>query len=401
MRQPLSPMEAYTVDVGEGARWAGHPTQPHGWFSVTHVAHRVAALPEAQREWFLATLPDGLLPEAGRRPTHIDHGTPAPAHPVAIAAEQFRVAAEDMERDGCFEMAYTTVSAAARLATRHDAPSALSAANHLARIMRQLGETRIAEELHEGVASEARHRGYPSVAGYALAGLGNLAMMRGNRPAQVRYYMEALALAPSGTALESAVRWGLMNHALAVDSLPDALVHGWRAYDLSDTDEARAGILGNLASVAFRARFLDAAVAGFTGALAMATSARLWLSIASTAAEAAGVAGRTPLLSQLEETGRGHLASAGPFESSQWLLGLATGWHAAGDADRTERFAKEAQALAKRHEFHEVAYRAEALVLSTPVQQPSRAAVRESGPILTDLPFSARDGLSRLRAMAG
>ena len=397
MRTPLTPFEAYEVDVGEGQRWAGHPTQPHGWFSLTHIAYRVAMLPLERREWFVATLPESVLPDASRRPTHICHDCPPPSHPLAIVAEQFRVAAEDMERDGCFEMAYTTVSSAARIAAPHDAAGMLSASNHLARITRQLGETRAAEELYESVLTDARHRGFPTVAGYALTGLGNLAVMRGNRPAQLHFYEQALAVAPKGTALEQAARWGLMNHALAVDSLADALVHGWRAFDLSQTDEERAGILSNLASVAYRARFVDAAVSGFEQSLAMAKPARLWLSVASAAAPVAGQAGRAALLARLEAEGRALLSAAGPFESSQWLLGLAQGWAATAEWSAAERCAREARALAQLHEFHEVVYRLDE-VLSQVESQSVQLGAGEGD--LSTLPPAARRGLARLGAAA-
>jgi tetratricopeptide (TPR) repeat protein len=397
MREPLLPMEAYTVDVGETNRWVGHPTQPHGWFSVTHIAMRVASLPSERRLWFLETLPEEVLPVWDRRPTHVCHDCPPPTDPIAIAAEQFRIVAEDMERDGCFEMAYTTVSAAARLAATVDPSGTLSACNHLARIVRQLGETREAETLYESVLTEARERGFPSVAGYALTGLGNLAVMRGNRPAQLRYYREALALAPEGTGLEAAARWGLMNHALAVNSPADALVHGWRAYDLSASVEERVGILTNLASVAHRAGFLEAAVSGFSRALAMASTPRVWLSVASAAAPAAGAAGRISLLEQLEADGRSQSAATGPFEGSQWLLGLAQGWASVGRGDDAERCARQGRALAQLHEFHEVVFRLDT-VLSQVVSQRVEPAGSAPAPDLDSLPAAARQGIDRLSA---
>jgi len=399
MREPLLPIDAYTLDVGEDNRWQGHPTQPHGWFSVTHIAYRLAMLPPERRAWFLDTLPHEVLPAGPARPTHIDHDGPAPTHPMAIAAERFRLVAEDMERDGCFEMAYTTVSSAARIASRHDAGVTLSSSNHLARIARQLGETQVAETLYRSVEEEARRRGFPSIAGYALAGLGNLAIMRGNRPAQLACYEEALALSPAGTALEGTARWGLMNHALATGSLPDALLHGWRAYDLLEGDETRAGILSNLASVAHQGGFAEAAVGGYMGALQLAAPARLWLSIAAAAGDALGAATRTDLLVDLEVEGRRRASAAGPFETAQWLLGLAQGWHRAGRESSAHRFAIESRDLAQLHEFHEVVYRAEALLTPAPETTPSR--VDPVRPVLTDLPFSTRDGLSRLIEFAG
>lgn len=395
MREPLLPMDAYTVDVGEGDRWAGHPTQPHGWFSVTHIAMRVASLPPERRQWFLDTLPEEILPAWDRRPTHVCHDCPPPSDPIAIAAEQFRVAAEDMERDGCFEMAYTTVSAAARLAATVDSSGTLSACNHLARIVRQLGETHEAEALYEGVIAEAKQRGYPSVAGYAFTGLGNLAIMRGNRPAQLEFYGEALRLAPKGTALESAARWGLMNHALAMNSLPDALIHGWRAFDLSSTDEDRAGILSNLASVAYHAGFTQEAVDGFSRALGMTSTPRLWLSIAAAAAPAAGAAGRPAVLERLETEGRAHSGVSGPFEGSQWLLGLAEGWATVRAWDSAARCAHQGRTLAQVHEFHEVVYRLDQ-VLERILTQSVAPEEWTTAPDPSALPAAARRGLARL-----
>ena len=399
MREPLLPIDAYTVDVGDENRWQGHPTQPHGWFSITHIAYRMAMLPPERRGWFLETLPLDVLPQGPRRPTHIDHEAPAPTDPMVIACEQLRVIAEDMERDGCFEMAFTTVSSAARLASLHDAGAALSAGNHLARITRQLGETAAAEEIYTSVVQEAKRLGLRSVAGYALAGLGNLAIMRGNRPAQLYYYSEALDHAPAGSALEGTAHWGLMNHALATHSLPDALLHGWRAYDLLDGDEMRAGILSNLASVAYRGGFHEAAVGGYLGALQLAGPPRLWLSIAAAAGEALGHAGREDRLTWLGREGRARAGAVGPFEVAQWLLGLAQGWQAAGDLASATRFAEESCHLARQHEFHEVVYRAEALLGATAETTTSRRESAESA--FADLPSPAREGLSRLVTLAG
>lgn len=396
MREPLNPMTAYQTDVREGERWVGHPTQPHGWFSLTHIAYRVASLPPEARLGFLRTLPEEVLPDASRRPTHIDLNQARSANPFARAAEQFRVAAEEMERDLCFEMAYTTVTAAARIAARHDPSGVLCASNHLARILRQLGEITAAESLYQSVADDARHRGYASVAGFALTGLGNLAIMRGNRPAQLRFYTEALALAPADSTLEAAARFGLMNHALTMNSLSDALIHGWRAYDLTQADEERAGILHNLASVALRAGFVTEALAGLESALRMAKSSRVWLAIAASAAEAAGLRSRTNFLLGLEIDGKRHGSPAIPFEHGQWLLGLAKGWAAAGAHEASDRFAQEALGLAKRHEFHELAYRAEQVLHQNTVVAADETGSNESCQSTEALTESTRTGLARL-----
>jgi tetratricopeptide (TPR) repeat protein len=395
MREPLEPMAAYAVDVRDGERWWGHPTQPHGWFSLTHIAYRTAMLPPGGRLFFLETLPESVLPDPALRPTQIEHGVERSTNPYAVAAEQFRVAAEDMERDSCFEMAYTTVASAARLVARHDAAGAMSATNHLARILRQLRQSAEAEALYTSNVTDGVRRGFPSVAGYAFTGLGNLAVMRGNRPAQLRYYTEALALAPVGSALETAARWGLMNHALAVNSLSDALEHGWRAFDLTTSDEERAGILSNLASVAFRSHFVDEAIAGYESAMRMARTARSWLGIAASAAEAVGAGGRESLLQYIESEGKRHGAAAVPFEQSRWLLGLARGWTAADEREAADRFARAARDLALQHEFHEVAYKADELLDELAAQEARR---ERSTPVPNweSLAEETRSGLSRL-----
>ncbi len=400
MREPLMPMAAYQTDVRDGTRWIGHPTQPHGWFSITHIAVRVASLPPEHRLRFLQTLPDELLPDPSRRPTHVDHDQPRSDNPFVLAAEQLRVAAEDMERDLCFEMAYTTVSAAAQIVAKHDAASVLSASNHLARIVRQLGETATAEEMYQQVADEAEQRGFPCVAGYALGGLGNLAIMRGNRPAQLMFFLKSLAIARLDSPLESVARWGLMNHALAMNSLPDALLHGWRVYDLSTSDEERAGVLHNLASVALRTNFVDEALAGLEGALRLARTSRVWLAVAATAAEAAGRGGKSSLLMTLEEGGRRHGGAPIPFEHGQWLLGLAKGWMALGSMEAANRFTREALDLAQRHDFHELTYRLEELLaqITTPIKNESLPS--ETFPSREKLSESTRSGLARLCTVA-
>ena len=78
------------------------------------------------------------------------------------------------------------------------------------------------------------------------------------------------------------------------------------------------------------------------------------------------------------------------------MLGLATGWATSGIADASDRFAKEALALAQRHEFHELAYWAESLLqkITVPDDTQDNLEVPASNEIY--LADSTRNGLARL-----
>ena len=191
---------------------------------------------------------------------HFRDGDLPPKDPVAQLAERFRIEAEDMERAGCFEMAFTTVAAVCRLVAHADLVTRMLATAHLGRIARQLGDYRSAQDCYSCVVTEATRERDPPLGALGLLGLGGLARMKGNRPEERRLYGEALAWALPGGTAERSARQGLMNVAIAEDRLADALLHGWRVYDLAEEGgDVQAMILSDLALIALTAGFVNPA----------------------------------------------------------------------------------------------------------------------------------------------
>ena len=116
MRNPLPAFEAFSLDANAIASpdRDGHASLG-GWLAVAKAAERLSALPLADRATYLESLTASVLPPSKLRPTLVRDGDRPPQDPVARLAERFRIEAEDMERAGCFEMAYATVAAVCRL----------------------------------------------------------------------------------------------------------------------------------------------------------------------------------------------------------------------------------------------------------------------------------------------
>ena len=141
MRKPLSPLQAFAEDArhaSERASDVGDALIP--WLSVAQSANQLSSVTGTSRSSALDAAQTLLEQFASSRPSMRHDARPAPTDQLGVVAERFRVAAEEMERAGCFELAYTTVSAICRLTARADYVSAALATVHLGRIARQMND---------------------------------------------------------------------------------------------------------------------------------------------------------------------------------------------------------------------------------------------------------------------
>ena len=407
MRNPLPAFEAFSLDANAIASpdRDGHASLG-GWLAVAKAAERLSALPLADRATYLESLTASVLPPSKLRPTLVRDGDRPPQDPVARLAERFRIEAEDMERAGCFEMAYATVAAVCRLVAHADLVTRMLATAHLGRIARQLGDYRTAQDCYSCVVTEATRERDPPLEAMGLLGLGGLARMKGNRPEERRLYGAALACALPGGAAERSARQGLMNVAIAEDRLADALLHGWRVYDLAEEGgEVQAMILSNLALTALKAGFVAPALQGFLHVLSMTGVLRIRILTFGNALRAAARLGDRTRMDELEAVALEEADRANvPFEVAQFFLYATEAWAALPDASVALRRLERLESLADEHQFHELAIRAEALrkaLATVTAQKPTPASSTWTAPSGPEWDEQATIGIHRLAGLRG
>jgi hypothetical protein len=195
-------------------------------------------------------------------------------------------------------------------------------------------------------------------------GLALLQDMRGNLPASEVEYLRALELAvPMGATSISACQ-GLMSLAMTRGHLADALLYGWKLYDASENDlETRAGALGDLAGVALKAGFYDAALRGYEHVVNLVEVPRIRMVAVSGALRASARVGDIERVRRYDSELSIEIARANqPHTAAMVLVSAAEAWAAAGDSDAGRQRAREAIAISSRFGFNEYLFRAEALV---------------------------------------
>jgi hypothetical protein len=151
-------------------------------------------------------------------------------------------------------------------------------------------------------------------------------------------------------------------------NLAEALLHGWRAHDLSPPDsDLQHETLSNLTRTALEAGFFEAARSGFDYIVQHGRTLRIRIPALGGAVRAAAALKDRTGVSRLVEVGRteiGHGATA--YDTARFFLWCAQSWHTLGEPQLRDVLATEAQEVSTTFGFHEVAMRAEKL-LATPI----------------------------------
>ncbi len=377
MRSPLPAFEAFSTDAQavSSDTWDG-AVSLGGWLAVTKAAERLSSLRFADQAAYVTALSEHVLPPVDTRPTLVHDAHGAPTDSVAQLAERLRVMAEQMERAGCFEMAFATVSAVCRLTTQSDTTTRMLATAHLGRIARQLDDLRTAQDCYESVVNEASRGRDGPLQSLGLLGLGAISRVRGNRPEERRLYGRALQCAFPGGLTERSAHQGLMNAAISEHRLADALLHGWRVYDLApEGSEVRAMVLSNLALTALNADFADAALQGFVHALTLTDVIRIRLPALGGALRAAARLGNRARMVELEYIALAESERANtPFEVASFFLSATKAWFTLPDITMAALRLQRVDTMVQRHQFHELAMRLEAL--RTQIERATVSATR-------------------------
>lgn len=407
MRKPLTPLQAFAEDARKAAeRSVDIGDVLVSWLSVAQTADQISVLRGRTRDAAMQSAGPMLQPFADERPSMRHDAQPAPTSSVARIAEQFRVAAESMEKAGCFELAFTTVSAICRLTAGADYVSASLATVHLGRIARQMNDLSTAEDCYTTMLTTSMRERDGPLAARGHIGLALLHDMRGNLQAAEVEYLRALELAvPAGSTSISACQ-GLMTIALVSGRLADALLYGWQLYDATADDfDGRTCALTDLSVVALRAGFFEAALRGFEHALTLSQVPRIRLHIFSGAVRAAARLGDGERVTRFDRETLQDIARANlPFEAAHAFLCLAEAWAVLGVSETAHQRLAEARALADRYGYNEYRFRAEALAASfmeTPAAIPTVSGDGESVPLVGTRQDPAVDvGIRRLEALA-
>jgi hypothetical protein len=400
MRLPLSAIEAFAQDFRNPTpAGVDGSDRAHTWLTIASAAEALGALRGRKLNEFLREFDQSMLPPVGVRPSIVHDVAPAPVSGLSLVTERFRVAAEEMERGGYLNLAYTTVSALCRVMVREDRPTRLMTTMHLGRIARQLSDIPVAIDCYRSVAlTGLRERDGPSAA-RGFLGLAMVAVMRGNLPLVRKMFERALLHSHPGSNTRGLAHMGLSNVARREGLFADALLHGWQAHDLTTNEDERLGIVGNLSRIALDAGFPTAAMSGFLHVLSTSGKSDNVLGILQDALLAAAVLRDEIRLREFEARAL-HIAhsSQQPFELARIHLTAATAWQRIGRDETARSRLDHVLHISREHGYHELVVRAESAIaeLDRPVES-DRVLPAKPSTFTTNTEFVS--GIERLAAL--
>lgn len=407
MRKPLTPLQAFAEDARNAAERASDVNDDFvSWLSVAQSADHLSVLDRQTRDAAIKTAAQLLERFEGKRPTMVHDTQPAPSDSFGLLVEQFRVAAEMMERAGCFELAYTTVSAICRLTSSADYVTSSLATLHLGRVARQMNDLSSAEDCYSTMLETSTRERDGPLAARGHIGLALLHDMRGNLPASEKQYLAALDLAAPMRGAYAAACQGLMTLAMTGGRLADALIYGWKLYDATENDiETRTCALADLAGIALRAGFPEAALRGYEHAMSLVAVPRLRMISLAGALRSSSRLGDKARVEMYDRALLIDIASANqPYDASLVLVYAAEGWATIGRLDVATVRLTASRELAERFGFNEYLFRADALEASWQERvntAPSQweDTIDESSEITMSNPAIAQ-GIERLETLA-
>jgi len=264
-----------------------------------------------------------------------------------------------------------------------------------ARITWSLGAIDDAEERFRAIGALGRKAGNFELLAQEEIGYATLAQFRGDFPAFRVHTQRGLALAErSGNA--AIIRPALLAMMMIEASekrFDAAVAAGWRAFGLSRGYAVwEAEALINMGQLMIEAGHPDRALASFSVAVECAAPARLLLPALGGLAVASALVGHEPTVEwTVREVWRAQEQSVQPYSVAAAHLECAVALHALGRVADAERHRAAAEELGRRHGFHEVAFKADAM-RDLPRNAPATLAP-ESESIAGELSHMAPDRL--------
>jgi tetratricopeptide (TPR) repeat protein len=282
---------------------------------------------------------------------------PGRVRTTAELSELTRRVADRAEQAGALDLANSLLFALERISRMLPPVEHGRVLAQRARVARKANAYDAALALYKRVATLARTLDSGELRARTSVGFGVLAQFRGNLPLAARHFRTAAREAKRAGATDvlRVAQHGQLTIAAKRGDFSAALVHGWHAYrDAWGNSEAEAEMLLNLAQLAFDVGRTDAALAGFTAALARRPGPRLALPALGGAGRAAAALGRRDLLqryARLVDAYEGDQSFAYPIASA--LLDLALGFADHDSAAACSRVTA-ALGLTAKHGFHEL-----------------------------------------------
>lgn len=264
-----------------------------------------------------------------------------------------------------------------------------------ARIAWSLGDIDDADERFQAIAALGKKTRNVELLALAELGLATLAQFRGDFP-ELRLRAARGRELAERSGNRAVVRWAMLAMTMSETSqrrFDGAIAAGWRALELSGGYPVwETEALINLGQLMLEAGHPDRARASFSAAVERSAPARLLLPALGGLAVASALVGHEPTVEwTVREVWRAQEQSVQPYSVAAAHLECAFALRSLGrDAD-AERHRAAAEELGRRHGFHEVAYKADALR-----ELPRRASVvlaPESEQITGDLSRMAPERL--------
>jgi hypothetical protein len=358
-----SPLAAYRSD--ETAH--GRPFGKYDglWITVATIVHH-AATAEAPRkqpllrdaiELTLEIVDDDILSTVGQREWGMRDR--CSCEPIILLAKVIADA-------GAFRLAGVLLDALLR------ADESLNAVQHgrilaqRARVAWLSGEIEDARARYAFVETLGRRARSPELKVRAWNGFTALAQMRGNFPEMRSYARRATRLADRNDmrALSRTAHYGLLVAAAVDRHFDEALIEGWKVYELSLGDPIdEAGALQSLGQVLLDSGHSGVGVIAFSAVCARPLPARILLPALGGMAMASAAAGHEATMEWAVREVRSMRRSAAPrYAVTSALLECARALELVGRATEANACTTESLALARRFGFYEIEVRAEALL---------------------------------------
>ncbi|HZF67286.1 MAG TPA: hypothetical protein VEZ47_04535 [Gemmatirosa sp.] len=256
------------------------------------------------------------------------------------------------------------------LHTSTDARPAFVLSNR-GRALRFLGQHDQSRYAFEAAQQCARRVGEEWLEYRCELGLAVLAEVRGNIPAARAGYLRVLARYDDRSPISRGARQGLLSVARTAKRYDEAFDHAWHAFrEAGDDRELRIDALTQLGDLCRLVGRHKAALRACEAALALGPPARYVAPLHGTSMQASEALGQysradahvAVIMKLLPETGYDTYSNAVVWRDLAW-------WHASrdevfggGHGEQARRCAHEAQTLAARHGYHEIAFEIDDLI---------------------------------------
>jgi tetratricopeptide (TPR) repeat protein len=279
----------------------------------------------------------------------------------ASAAAPVRELVSHMEDAGALNLALTTLQSFAKSMPRLQPLEQGRIVAQAARVAWKAGDLDAAKKRYAAVARMAGRLGEAELRVRAWIGYGVLARLRGNYPDVQKWALRAAKVAEREKLVDLAA---LAHHSLTVvaggrGEFEKALVHGWRAYQLSAGDRvAEAEMLLCLGQTLLNGGDPATALSGFAGALVRNPPARIVLpALGGYATASAAIGDETSVRWAAEQVLHRSRVAGVPYESAAALIECVSASVTVGQGPIAGPLRDAARALARAHGYHEIEFR--------------------------------------------